>query len=335
MRESEDKLENMFDEESSYLKQTTPNSAFIVFEEEGVKQMALDNEHHAEKSRQLFDFPDSQFLNFIEASEPTNIIWQNRHFTDSDYLKRGLIAYSIVALLILASFVGIFLVANYQAEVSGVFPQVNCSDVKEVYGDDLQNFAVQDYDFITSIAGTQSNGCLQCFCQDQYEAGVDSKETYGSSAESICSFYWSDKLEILAWTKSLAYSITGINFVLRQICIMLVTWIGYKDETVQIMRITTVVFIVQFFNTAFLMLLANANLADQPISFGMTFGDIPDFNAEWFKRIGNTIVNTMIYTSYFPIIEFIGFFGMREGFRLLDRGFCNICNKYATKKTAI
>lgn len=76
----------------------------------------------------------------------------------------------------------------------------------------------------------------------------------------ICKYYYDDMTELFFWTSGLSYSITGINYILRMICIGLVTWIGYKDETYQLIQITNVVFIVQFFNTAFLLLLSNANL---------------------------------------------------------------------------
>lgn len=137
------------------------------------------------------------------------------------------------------------------------------------------------------------------------------------------------------WTSALSYSITGINYVLRMVCIMLVTWIGYKDETEQLIEITNVVFVVQFFNTAFLLLISNANMSGQfLLGWIFRFGDIPDFNSEWYRRLGNTIQGTMIFSAYFPILEFFGFWGMRVGFRLLDRGLCSM-SIYRTKCTAI
>lgn len=39
-------------------------------------------------------------------------------------------------------------------------------------------------------------------------------------------------LEVFVWLNSLKYFITGVNFVLRTICIKLVAWIGYPTETV-------------------------------------------------------------------------------------------------------
>lgn len=140
-------------------------------------------------------------------------------------------------------------------------------------------------------------------------------------------------LEVLFWTSSLGYVLTGINYVLRTVCIMLVAWIGYASETVKLERTTTITFIVQFFNTAILLLLTNANLSEQPLTFGLNGGAYADFNSMWFRSVGNTLISTMIFNAIFPVIEFIGFWGLRFLFRILDNG-CS-CNKYKTKQTAI
>lgn len=49
---------------------------------------------------------------------------------------------------------------------------------------------------------------------------------------------------------------------MRTVCIALVTWVGYPTETEQLLEITKVTFVVQFFNTAFLLLLVNADLSE-------------------------------------------------------------------------
>ena len=58
-----------------------------------------------------------------------------------------------------------------------------------------------------------------------------------------------------------------------------------------------------------------------------------DFDSSWFLEIGGTLVSTMMFNMYWPIIEFFCFYGMRLGFRLLDRKFT--CNPKQTKKTTI
>lgn len=109
---AEKDLENLFDNE--FDKQTTPNSCFITFEFESTKRLALCNEIHKEQDKHFLKEGSSQLLKFSEAPEPTNIIWQNRHFTSTDYLKRGMKAYCIIFILIIGSFISILLVANYQ-----------------------------------------------------------------------------------------------------------------------------------------------------------------------------------------------------------------------------
>ena len=117
---------------------------------------------------------------------------------------------------------------------------------------------------------------------------------------------------------SLKYFITGVNYILRTICISLVAWIGYKTETLQLIQTTNVTFVVQFFNTGFLMLLINANTSQQPVTFGLTGGPYSDFDDDWFRIIGNTLIGTLVFTSYFPIMEAFGYWGMRLTFRWLD-----------------
>jgi len=127
--------------------------------------------------------------------------------------------------------------------------------------------------------------------------------------------------------------LTIINYILRTICIMLINWVGFSTETKRLQRTTTVTFISQFFNTAFLLLLVGADMSEQPITFGLTGGQFSDFNSAWFRSIGNVIIGTMFFYACFPIIEALGYLGLRLLFRFLDRG-CS-CDRYKTKKTSI
>jgi len=139
--------------------------------------------------------------------------------------------------------------------------------------------------------------------------------------------------EVSFWKSSLSYLLTGVNFVLRKVVIALVTWIGYKTNTKELERITTIVFLCQFFNTAFLLLMVNADLSEQNFDWGLTSGSISDFNSVWFKSVGNTLISAMIFNGVFPVIDFFMFFGLRLLFRLLDSS-CTL-KMYKTKKTSI
>ena len=61
---------------------------------------------------------------------------------------------------------------------------------------------------------------------------------------------------------ALSYLLIGINYVLRECCIMLINWIGYQTETERLEKTTTITFLLNFFNTAILILLVNANLSE-------------------------------------------------------------------------
>lgn len=56
------------------------------------------------------------------------------------------------------------------------------------------------------------------------------------------------------------------------------------------------VFLVSFFNSAFLILLMNADL-------GFLTGKYNDFTKEWYGDNGGIIVSSMVFTAVYPAIE--------------------------------
>lgn len=74
------------------------------------------------------------------------------------------------------------------------------------------------------------------------------------------------------FVNGLSYVLTIINFILRTVCIALIDWIGFATETERLSKTTTLTFLVQFFNTAFLLLLVGANWTEQPAALLMTTG---------------------------------------------------------------
>lgn len=91
--------------------------------------------------------------------------------------------------------------------------------------------------------------------------------------------------------------------------------------------ITNFTFYAQFFNTGFLLLLANANFAEQPFLSGINGGSMGDFNEDWFVLIGNALVSTMTINAIFPLIEFAIFWFMRWFARWRDSGILYNCKK--------
>ena len=143
--------------------------------------------------------------------------------------------------------------------------------------------------------------------------------------------YWTS----FATGNAVQYMIVGINYILRLFIIKLIIFIGKDTESEQTKLITNGVFIVQFFNTAFLLLLVNANLQEQAGFLGAIFkGKLGDFNTFWFSDIGKTLVGAMLFNVYWPVLEAFVWFGYRLAFRMLDRRFKS-CNDEVTHKTTI
>ena len=126
------------------------------------------------------------------------------------------------------------------------------------------------------------------------------------------------------WVNMLTIIVVALNFVLREICVLLINWIRFKTETVRIAKVTKFTFFSIFINTAILPLLINANLNEQPILKHFHFnGPFNDFNSDWFRLTGNLLVSTMIFNAYFPVLEFGINYVIRFISRLYDSKWTN------------
>lgn len=167
----------------------------------------------------------------------------------------------------------------------------------------------------------KTGGQLQCFCLNFAGDEEAIAKSYGVPLfpnvplangldpafpeEPICEVYQQAAASAYFINSSLGYLVTGVNWVIRTVIITLITWIHYKTETQQLTAITLFTFLAQFFNTAFLFLFVNANMSEQPLTFGMTTGPFTDFNTGWFKGVGNVIVDAMVFNAWFPIVEIV------------------------------
>jgi hypothetical protein len=104
-----------------------PVDAFITFEEEDGKIVAEQFEPKfsfwgtKEPSQKLF-LDDELVL--VEATEPTNIIWENRHFTSVDTLKRSLKALACIVVLLIISFLTIYYFKSKAISTSRMYPSI-------------------------------------------------------------------------------------------------------------------------------------------------------------------------------------------------------------------
>ena len=76
-----------------------------------------------------------------------------------------------------------------------------------------------------------------------------------------------------------------------------------KTVTSQTKMIMIYIFVLQFFNTAFLNLITYANLKE---AVGIPFlkGSYSDFTYNWYLDFGVPLMGSMIFNAIFPAIEF-------------------------------
>ena len=80
-------------------------------------------------------------------------------------------------------------------------------------------------------------------------------------------------------------------------------------------------------------MLINANLSEQPFSFGLVTGSLSDFNPAWYRTVGNITVGAMFFNLYYPLLEASMYWAIRAFGRCRDRG-CKFSGK-TTKTTSI
>ena len=79
----------------------------------------------------------------------------------------------------------------------------------------------------------------------------------------------------------------------------------------------------QFFNTAVLLLLVNANFSEMKVPYlNQAFtGQYTDFTSDWYGDVGVILIKALLIGAFMPIIEFFIAYGMKEGLRKKDRSF--------------
>lgn len=62
-------------------------------------------------------------------------------------------------------------------------------------------------------------------------------------------------------------SVTLVNMIIRSMNIFLISKVGYHSYSAQTARVVDTIFIATFINTAFVLLLGNANMENNALSF--------------------------------------------------------------------
>ncbi|GLD95046.1 hypothetical protein PINS_up003671 [Pythium insidiosum] len=123
--------------------------------------------------------------------------------------------------------------------------------------------------------------------------------------------------------------VVSINLLLARILNVLVIMEKHHTQTAQVVSRVTKVFLAQFFNTALLLIIINANLDyffDSPESisldsFPILNGKYSDFSPSWYMDVGVSLILTMIINTFSPHVYVVFNYVFVEAQRFADRSF--------------
>lgn len=333
-----------------------PVCAFIVFETAKAQDIAIEYSERCHKKELglSLDLPQETIFNqmpkFQTATNPTNIIWENRHIKGSKKKVRHYVGVLAISLFLALSFVLIWLLKQKQVAYVKEHSEVDCESIKAIYwkhGDAKQKlkFAFKEYNIVQGRkdVGAPVLGNLACFCIEQENEGIpsDKEYTYKGESKKLCQDLLHEKFVADAFGSLMSCNIVIINYFLRLLIIRIVEWIGKPTVSREMTTTTFFVFISQYINTGLLLPIANAELTHQ---FDLNFeharvlyillrGDDPDFNRRWYKSVGQTLLTTMIVNIIAPVVEFMIGFIIRRVRICFDRGCCR--KEASTKQTTL
>jgi len=159
-----------------FKKLTTPCSIFMTFETEEGYERALNLETAATEDTNIehlkYWFSGKHQIEIQKASEPSDIIWENRQYTPMDRLKKKIIVSIIMFLLLLGSFMVIFYFSNISNKAVSKYPHIDpttCEELNSGGEEYLQRAASASYR--TNVAAEKlgfdvsyAKGYVQCFC---------------------------------------------------------------------------------------------------------------------------------------------------------------------------
>lgn len=108
-------------------KMQTPVYCFLTFETEEGK-CRCDNYNDTVKDPDYAQYKTflGQEIDMVEASEPTDIIWENRHFSSFSRFVRSIIVCFILFGVLCCSFYGIYTAQKLALAMKTKYPKMNC-----------------------------------------------------------------------------------------------------------------------------------------------------------------------------------------------------------------
>ncbi|RHY34758.1 hypothetical protein DYB32_000693 [Aphanomyces invadans] len=306
-------------------------TAYITFEEEEGYLRCLREYPNLGLLHRLFQPYHKRFLKkrmFIQtAPDPTDIIWENLDYTAMNRGFRVVVVNILALSLLCLSFIIIYAAKVKKNELTQKYgAPVSCPDGGVTAWDVVQEQ--------TSNSGDQT--MVMCYCKaallrtslkDAMNINFVDHRT-GTSAK-YCDSWGTQYLEIQALMVASVLIVVVINACLTPVLRYLVLKQKSHTRSGVVVATVTKIFIAQFFNTALIVLLLNANMDDvMDNSAGASIngikiftGKYSDFSVSWYNDVGISLMLTMIINMVSPHAGVFITYVVLEIKRFADRSF--------------
>jgi hypothetical protein len=338
---------------------TRPVAAFITFQRQEGRDRAIKyfcDQKKERKQQEQNENPTEQELREREqvakvdrvllgedivveqAPEPSEILWHNRHITDKQARLHKVVVFIICFLFLFAMFLFFTWMKSKAIKNMWRYPSTtNCNSVASQFTlngqiDTAMYAYYAEYVDMALTVERQGTGIYQCYCKD-YADIVSASSNSGPDA--FCNTWFRQAYGGYAIGELVTVAITVVNIIIRSLCIFLLKKVGYHTETEEITAIMMTIFIATFFNTAILLLLADADLQQVKLLSwipGLN-GPFPDLTEQWYIIIGPSMILTMFLNSIYPWIDFGISFGTIMASRIMDQGCKSYCCCHKDKTT--
>lgn len=236
-----------------------PCSVFLTCEsEEGFNRALNYNDNIKLKDFEHFSTFLGQDIQIKEASEPTDILWENRMYTPFQRFYKKCIVFLIIFAMLYFSFQTIFRLQKKSLSMKDRYPPHPCDDFIEQYQGRRNAWmvdAIHEYQINNKALETTNEvfftGPMQCFCKSEKADGHSSSEVYSSTdvktgetfSEPICRNFFIDMLIAKIFGQSISFIVIAINVILKYTIMYLVLWIGEETASQQKATVTRGVFL--------------------------------------------------------------------------------------------
>lgn len=152
---------------------------------------------------------------------------------------------------------------------------------------------------------------------------------------AICRSFYIDIIISKIFGQSISFIVVGFNVILKYTIMYLVMYIGEDTQSAQNATTTRGIFIGQFINTGFVILLVNANLSEHfPKAITKHFrGSFYDYQPMWYIDVGLKIQLSMLIQMFMPVIGLVITYATPQIKQLYDNRMTG--NPYVTRQTTM